>query len=192
MSIGERDAQISSATEGFQPGDIWTLCKRLTVQASRRIEDVSTQTQITIEGDKEIVKSSQNGIPNKINGRFGKSENYPSPVKNNSNRLSSNCILYTTYDEVIFSAKEFSPNSSSSSSVTSLPVSWDDIGGLHSAKVAITDVFQLPVVFRRLFQLSPIRMPRAILLYGPPGCGKTMLAQAAATECGLAFISVRG
>jgi peroxin-1 len=35
-------------------------------------------------------------------------------------------------------------------------------------------------------------MPRAILLYGPPGCGKTILAQAAASECGLAFISIRG
>ena len=110
-------------------------------------------------------------------------------------RTSGHCIgkLYTTYDDIIEVAKEHSPSNSSTSSSSSMaPTTWKDIGGLHSAKQAIIDVIQLPIIFRKLFQLSPIRMPRAVLLYGPPGCGKTVLAQAAANECGLAFISVRG
>ena len=101
------------------------------------------------------------------------------------------CSLYCTPNEVLASARTCTPSSSSSAS-SSASIRWCDIGGLHSAKQTITDVFLLPVIFRRMFQLSPIRMPRAVLLYGPPGCGKTVLAQAAATECGLAFISIRG
>jgi SpoVK/Ycf46/Vps4 family AAA+-type ATPase len=102
--------------------------------------------------------------------------------------------MYTSFEVAILSSKEFS-HSSSYRQVGVSPgacVNWMDISGLHKAKQAIIDVIQLPVIYRKLFQLSPIRMPRAILLYGPPGCGKTILAQAAASECGLAFISIRG
>ena len=206
MSVRDRDAQISSATEGFQPGDIWALSKRLAVNSTKRVAEMEIVTKSLTKAGTKTGTAVERSLNINMDSEESGSDIYSStnsstavipPVArgpNNSNNNSninkiSNRMLYTEYDEVLSMAKSLSTSTSSS---TSLPVSWDDIGGLHSAKVAITDVFQLPVVFRRLFQLSPIRMPRAILLYGPPGCGKTMLAQAAATECGLAFISVRG
>ena len=209
MSVRDRDAQISSATEGFEPGDIWALSKRLAVNSIRRVVEIQTEKMSGMKAGKDRGSLFHNNMnyedfESDIYSEFNSSTVVISPNnrgrdsdistkskgKSYSNRNSNNDhVLYTEYDEVLSMAKSLSSSTSSSSS---LPVSWEDIGGLHSAKVAITDVFQLPVVFRRLFQLSPIRMPRAILLYGPPGCGKTMLAQAAATECGLAFISVRG
>ena len=208
MSVRDRDAQISSATEGFEPGDIWALSKRLAVNSIRRGVEIQTERMSGMKIGKDTgslfnnmnYEDFESDIYSNINSSTvvispnnrGRDSDISTKSKGLSYSYSNNSndhVLYTEYDEVLSMAKSLSSSTSSSSS---LPVSWEDIGGLHSAKVAITDVFQLPVVFRRLFQLSPIRMPRAILLYGPPGCGKTMLAQAAATECGLAFISVRG
>ena len=169
---------LSTSTEGFQSGDLWVLAKRLAVQASGRGRERGSGggTGGGSGGGNNVNISLLSGGSGSVSGASGSG---------------SNSILYTTSEDAISMAKTLLSNSTTSST-TSLPVSWSDIGGLHSAKNAITDVFQLPVIFRRLFQLSPVRMPRAVLLYGPPGCGKTLLARAAAKECGLAFISVRG
>ena len=166
-SLGDAEAEgdVSLALEGFEPGDLWGLSKRLAVQAARR-----------------------RGIHFSVPATSARTGSEASPQRDPVERHGG---LHTTHAEVLATCKEIAAQQSTSSSAPSM-VRWGDIGGLEAAKAAITDVFQLPVVFRRLFKLSPIRMPRAILLYGPPGCGKTILAEAAANECGLAFISVRG
>lgn len=71
---------------------------------------------------------------------------------------------------------------------------WDSIVGLTEAKRKVLSVLHAPVAFSRLLraQKSPIRLSKGILLYGPPGCGKTMLAVAAARKCGVSIISVKG
>jgi len=66
-------------------------------------------------------------------------------------------------------------------------VRWDEVIGLETAKKAIKEAIIYPVLRPDLF---PLGWPRGILLFGPPGCGKTLLAAAAATEIDAAFISV--
>jgi len=66
-------------------------------------------------------------------------------------------------------------------------VRWDEVIGLDSAKKAIKEAIIYPVQRPDLF---PLGWPRGILLFGPPGCGKTLLAAAAATEIDAVFISV--
>ena len=70
--------------------------------------------------------------------------------------------------------------------------SWDDVYGLKKAKQKILKVLYNPTIFPRLFSSLPIEMSRGILLHGPPGNGKTMLAKAAAEKCGLHLIKVKG
>jgi SpoVK/Ycf46/Vps4 family AAA+-type ATPase len=66
-------------------------------------------------------------------------------------------------------------------------VKWDEVVGLEQAKRAIKEAIVYPVQRPDLF---PLGWPRGILLFGPPGCGKTLLAAAVATEIDAAFLSV--
>jgi len=77
----------------------------------------------------------------------------------------------------------------SSTIVTESPkVNWDDIAGLENVKQAVREAIVLPIAKPELFKGA--RRPwSGILLFGPPGCGKTLLAKAAATECKATFFS---
>jgi len=61
-------------------------------------------------------------------------------------------------------------------------VSYDDIGGLSEQIEAIRDAVELPFLHADLYQEHGLRAPKGILLYGPPGCGKTMIAKAVASS----------
>jgi len=71
-------------------------------------------------------------------------------------------------------------------------VSWDDIGGLESVKRELQEVVQYPVNFPEKFEKFGMSPSKGVLFYGPPGCGKTLLAKAIANECKANFISVKG
>ncbi|KAH0681314.1 hypothetical protein KY284_022399 [Solanum tuberosum] len=69
---------------------------------------------------------------------------------------------------------------------------WEDVGGLNDIRNAIIEMIELPSKFPNIFAQAPLRMRSNVLLYGPPGCGKTHLVGAAAAACSLRFISVKG
>ena len=71
-------------------------------------------------------------------------------------------------------------------------VDWDDVGGLQSVKVELAELLQLPLRHGPLLARMGLRPPAGALLYGPPGCGKTLLAKAVAARAGANFLSVRG
>ncbi|CDY62119.1 BnaCnng39220D [Brassica napus] len=69
---------------------------------------------------------------------------------------------------------------------------WEDVGGVTDVKNAIKEMIELPSRFPKIFAKSPLRLRSNVLLYGPPGCGKTHIVGAAAAACSLRFISVKG
>jgi transitional endoplasmic reticulum ATPase len=68
---------------------------------------------------------------------------------------------------------------------------WSDVGGLESVKQHLREAVEWPLKNPQVFVRMGIRPPRGVLLYGPPGCGKTMLAKAVASESGANFIYVK-
>lgn len=71
-------------------------------------------------------------------------------------------------------------------------VQWSDIGGLHETRRVLRETLEWPTKYGPIFANCPLRLRSGLLLYGFPGCGKTLLASAVANECGLNFISVKG
>ncbi|MDR2175839.1 MAG: CDC48 family AAA ATPase [Synergistaceae bacterium] len=71
-------------------------------------------------------------------------------------------------------------------------VAWDDVGGLEGVKKELLDAVQWPLRHSGLFERYGIQPPRGIMLHGPSGTGKTLLAKALARESGVNFISVKG
>jgi transitional endoplasmic reticulum ATPase len=71
-------------------------------------------------------------------------------------------------------------------------VRWKDIGGLKSVKEDLKEAVEWPLKTPGVFNRMGIRPPKGILLYGPPGCGKTLLARAVATESEANFITIKG
>ncbi|MBS7270554.1 MAG: AAA family ATPase, partial [Candidatus Freyarchaeota archaeon] len=71
-------------------------------------------------------------------------------------------------------------------------VTYDDIGGLDEAITRVREMIELPLKHPELFQRLGIDPPKGVLLHGPPGCGKTLLAKAVANESDAYFISLNG
>ncbi len=71
-------------------------------------------------------------------------------------------------------------------------VHWSDVGGLTEVKQQLQEAVEWPLKKPEVFKRVGIRAPKGILLFGPPGCGKTMLARSVATESEANFISIKG
>ena len=70
--------------------------------------------------------------------------------------------------------------------------SWEDIGGLEEIKQELREAVDWPLKYPKLFEKAGIRPLNGILLFGPPGCGKTLLAKAIANESMSNFIAIKG
>lgn len=88
--------------------------------------------------------------------------------------------------------KGFTPASLRNVSLQSSTTTFESIGGLQETRKVLLETLQYPTKYAPIFSQCPLRLRSGLLLYGFPGCGKTLLASAVAGECGLNFISVKG
>ncbi len=88
--------------------------------------------------------------------------------------------------------REITPTAMREVYIETPTVNWSDIGGLDSVKQELIEAVEWPLKNAEVFSRLGIRPPKGIMLFGPPGCGKTMLARAVATESEANFITIKG
>ena len=95
-------------------------------------------------------------------------------------------------DDFLSAYTEITPTAMREVYVEIPSVHWKEVGGLEEIKNELIQSVEWPLKKPEVFKRMGIKPPRGILLYGPPGCGKTLLARAVATESEANFISVKG
>jgi transitional endoplasmic reticulum ATPase len=95
-------------------------------------------------------------------------------------------------DHFLAALREVEPSAIREVFVEVPDVRWQDVGGLAAVKERLVQAVEWPLKYAHLFGEARISPPKGVLLSGPPGCGKTMLAKAIATESGVNFVSVKG
>ena len=100
--------------------------------------------------------------------------------------------MFVTQEHFKAAMKMSNPSALRETTVEIPNVTWADVGGLENTKRELQELVQYPVNHPEKFRKFGLDAPRGVLFYGPPGCGKTMLAKAVANECQSNFISIKG
>ncbi|VEL13823.1 unnamed protein product [Protopolystoma xenopodis] len=100
--------------------------------------------------------------------------------------------LAVTMDDFRWALKKSNPSALRETTVEVPNVTWDDVGGLENVKRELQELVQYPVEHPDKFLKFGMTPSKGVLFYGPPGCGKTLLAKAIANECQANFISIKG
>jgi AAA family ATPase len=94
-------------------------------------------------------------------------------------------------DDILNCIKLITPSAMKTVSVSVQKVFWKDIGGSDSIRKSLCQLVEWPLKYPQKIKELGIRPPRGVLLYGPPGCSKTMIAKALATESDLKFLTIK-
>lgn len=105
---------------------------------------------------------------------------------------SEESALTLTQADFTSALKGFTPSSLRNVTLTHSSTTFSEVGGLSATRNTLLETLMYPTKYAPIFKSSPLRLRSGILLYGYPGCGKTLLASAVAGECNLNFISVKG
>jgi len=100
--------------------------------------------------------------------------------------------LIVKQDDFINSLRTIRPSAMREVLVETPDVTWDDVGGLYKLKEELKEVVEWPMKYPESFARIGIKPSKGVLLYGPTGTGKTLLAKAVAKESGANFIQVKG
>ena len=125
-----------------------------------------------------VIVMAATNRPNSIDGalrRFG--------------RFDSHAV---TMEDFRFAMGKSTPSAIRETVVEASTVTWNDVGGLENVKRELQELVQYPVECPEKFLKFGMMPSRGVFFYGPPGCGKTLLAKAIANECQADFISIKG
>jgi transitional endoplasmic reticulum ATPase len=100
--------------------------------------------------------------------------------------------LAVTQENFRWALSKSNPSALRETAVEVPTITWDDVGGLENVKKELQELVQYPVEHPDKFMKFGMTPSKGVLFYGPPGCGKTLLAKAIANECQANFISIKG
>jgi len=168
--------QLARDTPGYCGADLMALCREAAMVAVDRI----LKTHLQPEG----IENDEGSDPKMNLFRWLLHQPPISP--------SSLCDMHITRPDFSVALKLVQPSAKREGFATVPDVTWDDIGALSDVREELSISILAPIRYPEQFEQLGLTQPPGILLAGPPGCGKTLLAKAIANESGLNFISVKG
>eukprot|EP01135_Chromosphaera_perkinsii_P011203 Nk52_evm30s2356 gene=Nk52_evmTU30s2356 len=179
--------ELAKDCPGYVGADLMALCKEAAVLAVNRIfGELYKRDEVVSEQGKENTSGSKQSVVDR--------GHVSDTLKSFSEPLTEEQLLplAISLDDFENALKKVQPSSKREGFTMSPNVTWEDVGALeeirHELKITITAPIKKP----ELFESVGLTSPTGVLLYGPPGCGKTLLAKAVANECSANFISVKG
>ncbi|KAK9963923.1 hypothetical protein ABG768_005142 [Culter alburnus] len=165
--------QLARLTPGYVGADLMALCREAAMTAVNRIL---------------LKSSSEDATPPK-----GELEQLLALLKTNESlteeQLSGLCVVMSDFKT---SLAKVQPSAKREGFATVPDVTWEDVGALQDIREELNMAIMAPIRNPEHFKALGLNAPAGVLLAGPPGCGKTLLAKAVANESGLNFISVKG
>lgn len=164
--------ELARITHGYVGADLESLCKEA---AMRALKHAFPDT----EKDKDKEKGKEKDKEKDKKRKKGK--------KKDKKELRATVEMRDFLDAL----QEVEPSGMREALVHLPNVTWEDIGGLHEIKARLREMIEWPLTFQESYQQMDITAPKGIIITGPPGCGKTLLAKAVATESEVNFINIR-
>ena len=168
---------IAVRTPGYVGADLGALVKEAAAAAVTRALDVR---RIALDGDDDMEAESENaGLP---------------PLNASTEKFSPEELASLSVEMADFelALTKVQPSSKREGFATVPSVTWNDIGALEEVRSELTVAITEPVKCPEIFERMGLSVPAGVLLFGPPGCGKTMVAKAVANGSGANFISIKG
>lgn len=173
MPIEHRDAvldEVSKKTLGYTGADIEVLCKEA---ALRAVKPFYKELVNIGEEEAELPEGKEH-----------------SALELRKQELLQN--VQVRQEHFDYAMKIVEPSAMREVLIKKPNVKWDDVGGLKEAKEKLRELVELPLLRPELYDAAGIKPSKGVLLSGPSGTGKTLLAKAVATEANANFISVKG
>jgi len=167
---------VASKTEGYLAADLKAFLERTVHEGA--VRNIAAQVESHNVNTTVSVKAVSNGVGSEASA----------PIDDASGEQE----FSLTQADFLKAQEGFVPSSLRGVKLQSSATSWLDIGGLNETRKILLETLEWPTKYASIFSQCPLRLRSGLLLFGHPGCGKTLLASAVAKECGLNFISVKG
>ena len=179
-------AEIAKKTPGYVGADLSALAKEAAASAVARIfQQLSGEKNGPEENGPEENGPEENGPEETLMGSGRLADRRPFDASELAN-------LSITIEDFALALTKVQPSAQREGFTTTPEVTWEDVGSLTEVREELKFSVCEPIAHPARFQAMGLAVSTGVLLYGPPGCGKTLVAKATANEANANFISIKG
>ncbi|KAG9455074.1 hypothetical protein H6P81_007978 [Aristolochia fimbriata] len=199
---------LASTTHGFVGADLASLCNEAALTSLRhyiKLENMHSKAENVTASMYQIdslqflllnLSLSNRCIPHPDHAKIiSKIDSFQDEVNIDDNSVAlveDEHLLQITLDHFEVAKLKVRPSAMKEVTVEVPKVSWEDIGGQEEVKSQLKEAVEWPQQHHEAFQRVGIHPPTGVLMFGPPGCSKTLMARAVASNAGLNFLAVKG